>query len=237
MLPNSRPTYVSCRCQAFSLVELLVIMIVVVVLAGIILPSLNKARLKARAVACVDQFRDLGAVFSSYSTDVEKEEKKSLPAANKKNPAWEHTLKKYAEGKEGMGKQLKSESIWQCPDCRQGHHGVGYNHFLGEVGFVAKIRKPGMTVVFGDAGVIGNPIQSDPDQWQEKETEGNLGFKSGIFSVPASRDWQKSSRRMVNRHLGRASVIFADGHADSIPVSAVGFQYKSGHVRALWDNQ
>lgn len=237
MLPNSRPTHVSCRCHAFSLIELLVIMVVVGVLAGIILPSLNKARLKARAVACVDQFRDLGAVFSSYSTDVEKGGEKLLQATDKKTPAWEHTLKKYAEGKKEMGRKLQSESLWRCPDCRQGHHGVGYNHFLGEVGSVTRVRKPGMTVVFGDAGMIRNPLQADPDQWKEKKIKGNPGFGSVIFSVPASRDWKKSSRRMVNRHLGRSSVIFADGHADSIPVSTVGFQYKVGSVHALWDSQ
>ncbi len=210
-------------------------MVVVGILAGIILPSLNKARLKARGVACVDQFRDLGAVFVRYSTDSEKGEKKSLPGANKKKPAWEDALRKYAGGKEGMDKQLKNESLWQCPDCRQGHHGVGYNHFLGEIGSVNQIRRPAMTVVFGDAGIIRNPLQLDPDQWEEKETIDISG--SGIFMVPSSRDWKISSRRMVNRHLGRASVIFADGHADSVPVSAVGFQYKSGHVQALWDNQ
>ncbi|MDG2212451.1 MAG: hypothetical protein P8M70_01360 [Verrucomicrobiota bacterium] len=214
---------------------MLIILVVVGILAGIILPSLNKARLKARAVACVDQFRDLGTVFSSYSTDVEKVGKESIPAADRKKPAWEDALKKYAKGKGGMSEQLKSKKLWQCPDCRQGHHGVGYNHFLGELGFVAKVRKPSMTVVFGDAGVVRNPLQADPDQWEEKETFANT--KSGTFSVPVSSDWQKKPRRMVNRHLGRSSVIFVDGHADSIPVSAVGFQYKRGHVRALWDNQ
>jgi len=237
VLPNPRFARSSCRCRAFTLIEMLIILVVVGVLAGIILPSLNKARLKARAVACVDQFRDLGTVFSSYSTDVEKVGKESIPAADRKKPAWEDTLKKYAKGQRGMSEQLKSKKFWQCPDCRQGHHGVGYNHFLGELGSVTRVRKPGMTVVFGDAGMIRNPLQADPDQWEEKKIKGDPSFGSVIFSVPASRDWKKSSRRMVNRHLGRSSVIFADGHAGSIPVSTVGFQYKVGSVHALWDSQ
>ena len=201
-------------------------MIVVGVLAGIILPSLNKARLKASAAQCVDQFRQLGTVFSKYTADTGR----VIPVnekGDKKNPAWEHALRTYAEGHES----------WRCPDCRQGHHGVGYSHFMGRVGSIDAIRKPAMTVAFGDAGIIRNPLQSDPDLWMEKKTVGNRGFSSGVFSVPASSNWGTSSHRMVNRHLGRASVIFADGHADSIPVSAVGFQYKIGHARALWDNQ
>lgn len=227
MLPNPRSARVNYRCQGFSVVELLVIMVVVGLLAGIILPSLNKARLKANAAQCVDQFRELGAVFSKYSNDTEGRVLEATPTVNENNPAWEHTLRKHAGG----------QGFWRCPDCQQGHHGVGYNHFLGTLGFVGAIRKPSMTIVFGDAGIVRNPLQSDPDLWIEKKTVGNRGFNSGVFSVPASRDWRTSSQRMVNRHLGRSSVIFADGHADSIPVSAVGFRHKAGDIRVLWDNQ
>ena len=226
MLPNSRPTHVSCRCQAFSLIELLVVMVVVGVLAGIILPSLNKARLKVNAAQCMDQFRQLGTVFSKYTTDTGR-----LISMNEsdeqKNTVWERVLKPYAGGHES----------WKCPDCQQGHHGVGYNHLLGEVGSVEAIRRPALTVSFGDAGIIRNPLQADPNLWVEKSAAGERGFESGVFLVPSDSNWEKSSQRMVNRHLGRASVIFADGHADSIPVSAVGFQYKSGHARSLWDNK
>ena len=237
MLPNPRSARVYFRCQGFSVVELLVIMVVVGVLTAIILPSLNKARLKANAAQCVDQFRELGAVFLKYSNDTEGKVLEATPAVNESNPAWERTLKKYAEGQESLRKDVGGHGFWRCPDCQQGHHGVGYNHFLGKLGFVEAIRKPSMTIVFGDAGIVRNPLQSDPDLWIEKKTVGNRGFNSGVFSVPASRNWRTSSQRMVNRHLGRSSVIFADGHADSIPVSAAGFRYKAGDVRVLWDNQ
>ena len=237
MLPNPRFARVNYRCQGFSVVELLVIMVVVGVLTAIILPSLNKARLKANAAQCVDQFRQLGAVFSKYSNDTEGRVLEVPPAVNESNSAWEHTLKKYAAGQESLRKHAGGQGFWRCPDCQQGHHGVGYNHFLGKLGFVGAIRKPSMTVIFGDAGIVRNPLQSDPDLWIEKKTVGNRGFNSGVFSVPSSRNWRTSSQRMVNRHLGRSSVIFADGHADAIPVSAVGFQYKAGDVRVLWDNQ
>ena len=201
-------------------------MVVVGVLTAIILPSLNKARLKASAVQCVDQFRELGAVFTKYTADTDS----VIPVSgvkNDKNPTWEHTLRSYAD----------SDASWSCPDCRQGHHGVGYSHFIGEIGSIDKIRKPSATVAFGDAGIIRNPSQANPDLWVERKILRDNGFGTGVFLVPSMKGWKKSSRRMVNRHLGRSSVIFVDGHADSIPASAVGFQYKKGHVRALWDNQ
>ncbi|HBU58884.1 MAG TPA: hypothetical protein DEB48_03470 [Verrucomicrobiales bacterium] len=225
MLPNLRFQRYSCR-KAFTLVELLVIMVVVGVLTAIILPSLNKARLKANAVQCVDQFRELGAVYTKYTSETDA----IIPVIdvkNGKNPTWQRTLQSYSD----------SEGSWSCPGCKQGHHGIGYNHFIGEIGSIDNVRKPSATVAFGDAGIIRNPSQVNPDLWIESKTLKNNGFGSGVFLVPSMKDWEKSSRRMVNRHLGRSSVIFVDGHADSIPASAVGFQYKKGHVRALWDNQ
>tara|TARA_Y100000588_G_scaffold284921_1_gene302572 strand:+ start:164 stop:769 length:606 start_codon:yes stop_codon:yes gene_type:complete len=201
-------------------------MVVVGVLTAIILPSLNKARLKASAVQCVDQFRELGTVFAKYTSETDA----IIPVRdvkNEKNPPWQRKLKTYSN----------SDAPWSCPDCRQGHHGIGYNHFMGEIGSIDNVCKPSATVAFGDAGVISNPLQANPDLWIEKKTLKDNGFGSGVFLVPSMKGWKKSSRRMVNRHLGRSSVIFVDGHADSIPASAVGFQYKKGHVRALWDNQ
>ena len=225
MLPGLRFQRFS-RSKAFTLVELLVVMVVVGVLTAIILPSLKKARLKASAVQCVDQFRELGNVFTKYISDTDS----VIPVSgvkNEKNPLWQRKLKTYSN----------SEASWSCPDCRQGHHGIGYNHFIAEIGSIDNVRKPSATVAFGDAGVISNPLQANPDLWVERKTLKDNGFGSGVFLVPSMKDWKKTSRRMVNRHLGRSSVIFFDGHADSIPASAVGFQYKIGHVRALWDNQ
>ena len=201
-------------------------MVVVGVLTAIILPSLNKARLKANAVQCVDQFRELGVVYTKYTSETDSIISVS-DGKNGKNSAWQRTLQSYTD----------SDVSWNCPSCKQGHHGIGYNHFIGEIGSIDNVCKPSATVAFGDAGIIRNPFQANPDLWIERATIKNNDFDSGVFLVPSAKGWKKSSRRMVNRHLGRSSVIFVDGHADSIPASAVGFQYKKGHVRALWDNQ
>ena len=140
--------------------------------------------------------------------------------------AWERKLRMYAGQEHG----------WQCPDCRQGHHGVGYNHALGALGDLSRVKQPTMTVVFGDAGLVANPDQADPNHWVEKQSVRPLK-DVGVFEVPSSANWKSQPLRMVNRHLGRASAVFADGHAETLPVGAIGFQYEAGHQRALWDHQ
>ena len=225
MSPNLRTRRHWCSLGAFALVELLVIIVVIGVLTGIILPSLNKARLKANASQCVDQHRQLGQAYAEYMTDHQRPSVMQKMAGDSRN-AWERKLRMYAGQEHG----------WQCPDCRQGHHGVGYNHALGALGDLSRVKQPTMTVVFGDAGLVANPDQADPNHWVEKQSVRPLK-DVGVFEVPSSANWESQPLRMVNRHLGRASAVFADGHAETLPVGAIGFQYEAGHDRALWDHR
>ena len=55
--------------KRFTLIELLIVIAIIAILAGMLLPALNQARARAKSANCLANLKQIGASSQFYSSD------------------------------------------------------------------------------------------------------------------------------------------------------------------------
>ena len=215
-----------------------------------LLPALGKAKEKAKAIKCVNNKRQLGIAMLLYKDD--NDEALINLAVLDRN----HTDKVVEDDRQGgirwwpdlLKDYSQDREVNQCPSVKPDDgFGIGLNYhelsiWLPEPGNELRfntVKRPVETVHLADAAVIGNPNEKEPDQWKPTTNPAQRWtvFRTVFFRTPNNGSYVSLPSRIVNRHGGRASMLFVDGHAQARRTSEAGFQYSRGHELAWWDRE
>ena len=118
---SSRIEHSNPRGQAFTLVELLVVIGIIAILIGILLPVMSKARESSKRVACAAQLRDVGNFFHMY-VNANKDrlprvnvQPSLVPPLNTLPSIYETIDHDYAKGIKPAPESAGVTQVWRCP--------------------------------------------------------------------------------------------------------------------------
>lgn len=217
------------------MIELLVVVAIIAILAGLLLPALAKAKAKGKGIKCVSNCRQIGVAFMMYTDDFDQRYPHlytgwyTSPGVSPGGAWYFQTMTNndYFGSKE-IDVRTNSASIWRCPAVEDADitrfAGVNWGGYGPQEGNIIRyMQQP-------DGSFLGSRKSTELTRASQIWLMGDVGVPKDVNNVPEggymteivtfavnqTGQWTGSPlKQPACRHVLRANVTFADGHVET----------------------
>ena len=208
----------------FTLIELLVVIAIIAILAGMLLPALNKARERSRSIACASNMKQIGTYLILYHDTYDSIPRASTDDASDGSQQWATWMDYLYHISAGvpvaqkicyLGKD-RPQGVFACPSSSPTEYLAGNyygmniwmepNRNKNIAGKIDKIARPTERFFAADKG---RPLSTEAQDYL------------GEPKINAIRHIAFRHPEANSENSARANFIFFDGHVESVTKSFV----------------
>ncbi len=203
--------------EHFTLIELLIVIAIIAILASMLLPALNRARLTAQSVACLNNLKQQSVCFAQYGLDNKNFPLHAFKAPNGNWTYWPSFM---------MYLYNMNGKVFSCPSF--GENGGKGCKDMTLANATTDVKTPGTSsyATYCEYGYNTNMYRYGDFSVDKIKHPTELfltadaylyGTNRGYYAVGHAFQTTSSNGDFDGRHSGAVSCSFADGHAARIP--------------------